>query len=271
MIRKTYRSSDSAVREAFRDLLISLENWRLPIYLAWRDLQSQYRRSLLGPIWLTLTLAIRITALGLIFSSIFGLSIRDYLIWLTAGIVAWDFISGTLESSCEWFTSRAGYIKQGQITLGSLVIWGMASQFLIMLHNLPLCFLVCLGLKSTINLNLLYLPLGILMLSCTLIPIGIILGMIVPRLRDIGPLVSSLLQVAFFVTPVMWLPGYKGIPELITRWNPLSHLVSWVRNPLLGEPIDMIDIVVFLGFLLVLIPVSWAVFAGYRRRLAFWL
>ena len=271
MVRKTYRSSDAAFRESIRDISLAVENWRLPIILAWRELQNRYRRSLLGPLWLTLTLAIRIGALGLIFSNLFDQPVGFYLVWLTSGIVAWEFVSGTLQSSCEWFSSRSGYIKQGQATLGSLVIWGMVSQVLMLLHALPLSLAVSFCFGAEFNANLLFLPLGILMLCAVLMPVGVILAMLVPRLRDVEPLISSLLQVAFFVIPIMWLPQDRGIIEVVTKWNPFSYLISWIRNPLLGEGLKAVDFIIFFALLLVLVPLALLIFVKFRKRIAYWL
>lgn len=267
---RNYRSSDNPLRDALLDLSTSLKNWRLPVLLAWRETQNQYRRSLLGPIWLVLPLIFRIGALALIFSTLFDQPVGYYLMWLTCGIVAWEFISETIQSSCEWFTTRSGYIAQGQTPLGSLVIWGITAKLLKFFHTLPICFVVGLCLNHQFSISILLLPLGVLMLCLIIAPIGLILGMLVPRLRDVGPLVASLLQVAFFLTPVMWIPQ-PGILETVAKWNPFSHLISWVRNPISGHGLDWQDGGLFLVLFLILTPLSFAIFVRFRKQLAYWV
>ncbi len=271
MADDSYRSSDAILRESLRDVRLAVRHWRLPVYLAWREIQNRYQRSLLGPLWLTLTLAIRVIALGFIFSTLFDEPAGYYIAWLTTGIVAWEFITGTLQAGCEWFSQRTGYITQGQLTLGSLVIWGMTSQLFMLAHSLPLWFAVLFFHPQAFDFGLLYLPLGIAMLCLVLVPMGLILAMIVPRFRDIGPLVNSALQVAFFITPIMWLPEDEGLTRVVAQWNPFTYLVGWVREPLLGRAISGQDFLLFLAAVLILYPISIAIFIRFRRRLAYWL
>src|ERR1700730_14608158 len=75
-----------------RDGLAALKAWRLWTMLGWNDIRQRYRRSTLGPFWITLSMAVFIGVLGMIYSRIFHVNVEVYLPFLTAGYVTWRFI-----------------------------------------------------------------------------------------------------------------------------------------------------------------------------------
>jgi lipopolysaccharide transport system permease protein len=100
---------------------------------------------------------------------------------------------------------------------------------------------------------------------------AMLLGAFCARFRDIPPIVASVMQIAFFVSPIIWKP------ELIEhgrRWlplNPFFSLFEIVRAPLLtGLPSWQVWAAA-LGYSLLLCGLSWALFVRVRDRLAFWL
>jgi hypothetical protein len=60
------------------------------------------------------------------------------------------------------------------------------------------------------------------------------LGAICARFRDIPPIVGSVLQIGFFVTPIIWLPSQLGADDHWLLLNPFFDLLEVVRKPLLG-------------------------------------
>jgi len=102
--------------------------------------------------------------------------------------------------------------------------------------------------------------------------VSVLLGMLCSRFRDIQQVISSILNVAVFVTPIIWSIeqlGPRGA-ELMNL-NVLYHIINLVRSPLLGKAPDLINwIVVF--FVMIL---GWAItlvmYSRFRRRIPFWL
>lgn len=65
--------------------------------------------------------------------------------------------------------------------------------------------------------------------------VGLLLGTLCTRFRDIPQIVQSLMRVAFFVTPVIWIPAQLGTREHLALWNPFTYFVELIRAPLLGQ------------------------------------
>ena len=46
------------------DIITSLGSWRLALYWAWIDTKLKYRRSVIGPLWITITVGATILGMG---------------------------------------------------------------------------------------------------------------------------------------------------------------------------------------------------------------
>ncbi len=101
---------------------------------------------------------------------------------------------------------------------------------------------------------------------------AILLGSLCARFRDIPPIVASIVQMAFFVTPVIWSPTLLGpARRALLPINPFYCLLEIVRGPLLGTPPSALVYVASLGFSAALIALAWLLFVRVRGRLAFWV
>jgi lipopolysaccharide transport system permease protein len=100
----------------------------------------------------------------------------------------------------------------------------------------------------------------------------LLLGGFCARFRDVMPIVNSVMQIAFFITPVIWKPqqlGARGMEHL--PLNPFFDMLEIVRAPLLGA---MPDPMVWIGagvYSVLLCALSWTFFSRARGRLAYWL
>src|SRR5262249_19204717 len=95
-----------------RDLYDGARAWRMWTMLGWNDIRRRYRRSMLGPFWLTISMSLLVVALGSLYAQIFHMDIASYLPYLTLGFIAWGFISATIKDSCHAFFSQGEMIKQ---------------------------------------------------------------------------------------------------------------------------------------------------------------
>ena len=105
------------VRLAFEDITGGLAMWRLWIRLGWNDILQRYRRSLLGPFWLTASMAIMVMMLGFVYSKIFAIPVAEFIPFLCVGLLVWAFISTIITEAGTLFTGSESYIKQNSIAL----------------------------------------------------------------------------------------------------------------------------------------------------------
>jgi ABC-type polysaccharide/polyol phosphate export permease len=239
--------------------------------LGWHDIRQRYRRSVLGPFWFTLSTFIMIGVLGFLYSQLLKQDIVTYLPFLGVGLVLWQYLSTCITESANGLISAAYLIKQIRMPASAHICRIVWRNFAILLHSLPvvLLFLLVLGHRPGIEF-LLVIP-GLLILMLTGVWMGVILGVLCLRFRDILPIVTNLLQVAFFFTPIMWSPDLLKERAWIADYNPLYHLVEVVRAPFLGTPVQAASWVWSIGMLIVGFAVAQAIMRSSRNKLSYWL
>jgi ABC-type polysaccharide/polyol phosphate export permease len=83
----------SRMEAAWVDLVEGVSKSWMWSAMAMQDIKMQYRGSLLGPFWLTISTVVMIAAMGLIYARMFHMEINRYLPFLTVGLVIWNFVS----------------------------------------------------------------------------------------------------------------------------------------------------------------------------------
>jgi lipopolysaccharide transport system permease protein len=91
------------------------------------------------------------------------------------------------------------------------------------------------------------------------------------RFRDIPRIISSLTQIVFLITPVIWTPEALGPRSYLAYANPVFHLIEIVRAPLLGHLPSGQTIVTVLAISAVNLLVTIFFFVRYRARIAYWI
>jgi homopolymeric O-antigen transport system permease protein len=203
--------------------------------LGLHDIRQRYRRSVLGPFWFTLSTLIMVSVLGTIYATLLKQEVSDYVAFLAAGLIVWQYLSSVANEGCTVFTSVDYLIKQVRLPLTVHVVREVWRNFLILLHSLPIVILVLMAFGKMPSWEILTVPLGLGVLFLNGLWLGIVLGILCTRFRDVPPIVVNLVQIAFFFTPVMWSPEFLGDRSWIAEYNPLYHLIEVVRAPLLGH------------------------------------
>jgi len=259
------------LRLACADIARATANYHLWYHLGVHEIRQRYRRSTLGPFWLTITTGINILAIGLISSSLFGTSVRDHLPYLAVSIVVWNLVSTYVTEAGYIFIHSAGYIKQLRQPLFAYVLWMTWRNFVIFGHNIVIFFVVVLVFGLSLGFVSLLSVLGLALLAINLIWIALLLGVLSTRFRDIPITVQSLLTVMFFVTPIFWRVDQLGTRRWIADINPLTHLLDVVRQPLLGEVPSLFAYGMVVGCAIAGWCLAVAAFSRFRARVPYWL
>lgn len=255
-----------------QDVCKSLKIWRFWMHLGWEDVARQYRRSFLGPIWITLNTSIFIVVFGLIGAQLFSTNANEYLPYLCAGHVFFTALTSIMNEGCQTYIQAGPFLKQAPFPKMVFVLRVVWRNLIMLAHNVPIVFLV-LGFTSGLTvIRFGWLLFGLAIFSVFSILMVSILGLVAARFRDVPMIVTSAMQIAFFVTPVMWRPE-----QLTTRaqWsvllNPLAALLELVRAPLIG--LAPSDSAVMLGVATVamLLLVCCMLYTLARRRIVYWI
>lgn len=241
--------------------------------LARQDLLGRYRRSAIGPFWLTISMSVLIASIGIVFGGIFNTPMDEYLPFLAVGIILWTFITGMINEGCFGFIDAEGMVKQLPIPLFVYILRVLWRNLLILAHNILILPLVLLVMGKGIGLEALLAIPGLLLVSLCLSWAAFLFAMLCARYRDLPQIVSSVLQVAFYLTPIIWssllLPDRLGSTFL--QLNPFFHLLELIRAPLLGVVPSLTSWLV----VLVIAVLGWGftllAFSRLRHRVAYWL
>lgn len=259
-------------RMAVRDLADAWKLWRLCWTLAWLDIKLRYRGSLLGPFWLTLSTALMVASMGAIYASLFHMNLHEYLPFLTLSLVLWGFISTLVGDACVGFTASEGMIRSVRMPFALYAGRIVVRNVVVLAHNVVVVVAVF-AIYSVWpgTTALLALP-GSLLWLLDALALSITLGAVCARYRDIPPIVGSLIQMMFFVTPVIWRPELVGKSRMwLLPFNPFSSILEVVRGPLMGEVPSLANFVSAGLYSLLLCAISWALFVRVRNRIAFWV
>lgn len=267
----THGGSGDAFQKALTDLTSGLALWPLWGRLGWYDILQRYRRSLLGPLWLTASMAIMVVALGVLYAELFNTPINDFLPFLCVGLLVWNLISSFLTEGGTLFTGAESHIKQIRLPYSVYVYRSSWSKLIIFAHN----FVIYLGVLIYFQIwpgavALLAIPgLSLLLLNGALASLYI--GMVSARFRDVPQVINSVVQIIFFITPIMWKPELLQTRTYITDFNPFFHLLEIVRAPLLGNAPTMVNYLVVLLISLINVAVVGTFFTRFRARISYWV
>jgi ABC-type polysaccharide/polyol phosphate export permease len=240
--------------------------------LGWRETKLRYRRTVFGPFWSTLSLAVFVVALGLVWSNLWQQDPKTYLPFLTSGMLSWVLFSSMANEGCTTVISYEALIKQLRISytlLGCAIVW---RNLIVFFHNLVIYVFVCIYAGLSVSWAMLLVVPGLAILTLNGLWIAVLLGALCARFRDIQQLVGSLLQISLFLTPIFWsVDQLKGKASVLAEFNPLYHLIAIVRDPLLGNMPDPLHwivavIVAILGWALTI-----QVMSKLRHRIVYWL
>ncbi len=256
---------------ALQDFFAAARHHRIWWELARVEVKQRYRRSVLGPWWISLSLLIFIVAMGEVYSRLFHEGLSSYIPFFTAGFLMWTFVSSSINESTEVFKINASFIKQVKLPFNLYIFKHLSRQVIFLAHNLLVYLLVMLYFKLNPGWNILWFIPGFFILLINVYWICLLITLLSTRYRDTAPLINSCIQIAFFITPISWMPKLIGGHSLIMKLNPFVYFLGATRNPLLGTAPTwhtweyvIITSVCGLAFTLV-------VFAFARSKIPFWV
>ena len=258
--------------KAFQDLRDGIFKKRIWAYLAWQETKVKYRRSILGPFWITLSAAIFIAALGPIYGTLMGEgSTLSYIFYLAIGYIIWQFISGLILDGCQAYISSEALIKEKSLPISiypMVVVW---RNLILLVHNIVIIIFLSVWCVPVVTYSLISLPIALFVLSINGLSYAIYLGAASARFRDIPQIIASLLQLLFVLTPVFWYPNALKGKSWAFEFNPFYHFLEIIRAPLIqGKiPIESWKFVLLITVINILIAI--VTFIKTRSKIAFWV
>ena len=265
------RTLSGRLRAALRDMGEAAVLWRLCWTLSWLDIRLRYRGSMLGPFWLTLSTGIMVGSMAMIYSTLFHMDLQEYLPFLAVSQVLWAFLAVLASDSCTGFTAAEGLIRAVRLPYTLYATRVVLRNLVVLAHNLLVIVVVFAAFRVWPGKVLILVLPAIALWLADALAITLLLGAVCARFRDIPPIVASVMQMAFFITPVMWRPEQAGAHQWMLIFNPFYALLEIMRAPLLGSIPSTAVYAVAVGISVLLWAASLLLFARVRGRIAFWV
>jgi ABC-type polysaccharide/polyol phosphate export permease len=248
-------------------------------HLGWQDIRQRYRRSVLGPIWITISMAVTAVALGILYAALFGNDLSVQLPYILVGFIVWGFVAGCINEGAEVFIANEGLIKHLPAPLSVHVYRLVWRQSLFFAHNMIVYAVMLLIFPQPLKWTALAAIPAFLLLVLNGTWVALCVGVITTRFRDIMPITQSIVQLMFFLTPIVWI--YDDLVNSpnetiaqrarLAEFNPFLHFIEIIRRPLLGQDQLWRHWVV----VLVITAIGWAVtmfvMRRYRSRVSYWV
>ena len=97
---------------ALVDLIRDARTHHLWHLLGWQDIRQRYRRSILGPLRLTLSMGALVAALGFRYGMLIKVEVAVFVPHLALGFIVWTLISSTANEGCKVFIDAEGIISR---------------------------------------------------------------------------------------------------------------------------------------------------------------
>ncbi|MHB1166213.1 MAG: ABC transporter permease [Candidatus Nanopelagicales bacterium] len=239
--------------------------------LTWAAITSQYRRTYLGPWWLTARMLVFVLGLTILFGILFKQDLSTFLPYVASGYVCFTWMTGMILLGSTSLVAASSQIKSTPGPLSIYAYRAMASQTIQFGHDALVIVVVLLAFRPPITWTVVLLPLAVAAIVVNGLFVGLWLGPTVARFRDVGPMVQSIVQVLFFFTPIFWIPSQLTVDQRIalSAWNPLAYLLEFFRAPLLGTPLAWWTVAGVAAITLVNVLVGLLVFSRNLNRIAY--
>lgn len=256
---------------ATADLMAGLRGWRLSGLLAWQDIKQRYRRSTLGPIWLTLSSGVQMLTMSLVSSFLFQSPIAKAVPYVCAGMLFWVLITQLINDGAAMFVTATTFITQIKTPLTIFLVQAIWRNLIISAHNSVIYIIIALIFGVVPSVSIIALPIAVALVVFSTSWMMVFCAIISARFRDVPVIIQNVLNVGFWFTPLMYFPEQLGRNKWIVEYNPFTHMIALLREPLLGAEPSWENWAVVIGVGVVGWVGTFFFFARFRARVVYWL
>lgn len=252
------------------------ELWRrrdLAWVLAMRDLRVRYKQTLLGVTWAVIQPFATMVVLHLFFGKVLGMADKvggvPYPVFLYAGLLPWTLFANAVTSSSNSLVGNAHILSKVYFPRLLLPL----SATIVPVIDYLIAFVVLAGLMLWFHvpwtLGLLWLAPLVTSTLIAVLGVGILLASLTVSYRDFRYVVPFMLQLWFFMTPVIYSLGF--VPERyqwLMNLNPMAGTIDAFRAAILGQPMNLAAWLVSTTVALMILVVGLVWFAKLERKFA---
>ena len=258
---------------SYEDFLYNLKNPGIWAQISFHDIKQRYKRSKIGPLWVTISTSIVVFFLSILYSKLLNVPLENYLPYIAISLILWGLISVTILESCEVFIGSSQMLLQLRLPFYFYIFRLVSRNFIIFAHNSILLILVMVIYPELFNFEfLIFLPISLILYFISGVSIGMICGILCTRFRDITHIAINLVQLSFFMTPILWK---KEMIEENNRWiidfNIFNHYLDIMRSAFLNQDYAYKSLLIVVIFTFILFMLSFLMFRKYKKQINYWL
>lgn len=198
--------------------------------LALKELKIRYKRSVLGFLWALLNPMLLMLVLTVVFSAIMQAQIPHYAIFILSALLPWTFFSQSLAYAAESIVGNGDLIKKVKVAKLVFPVAAVVSNMINLLLSLLPLVLIVLVMRHPFHLTWIYLPVALLALTLFTLGATFFFAAINVYYRDVSHILQILLQVWFYVTPIIYsLDFFPAKYRMFFKLNPLQYLFNGFR------------------------------------------
>ena len=251
--------------------LTGLRQSRLWWALALEDIRSRYMRSFMGIGWVIISFALFVVVKIVVFTPLSSEDTSHFANYIVIGFFIWNFIAMSLVDGCTAFINAQSWIKGMKIPLSVFVYQVVTKNVLLNIVNLGVVFVTMLIFRPELTWVALWALPFTLLLIINAIWVSFLFSTLGARFRDVQHLVTTIMRVLMFLTPILWMPEDIGALWEILKYNPFAHYIILIRAPILQGIIPMDSLYYVLGITLAGSLAAIIAYQYGRKRVVFWL
>jgi lipopolysaccharide transport system permease protein len=225
-----------------------------------RELKARYRGSVLGFVWSFINPLLLLTIYSFVFSVVLpGLHSKEtepYALFMFCGILPWTWFSSSLTEAAGSLISGGNLIKKVLFPAEVLPIVSVLANMVHFILGLPILAVFLIYYQRLPDLDgLLWFPIAMLVQLVLSIALALILSALAVHFRDIRDILSNVLTLWFFSTPIIyWIKEAPGLGKQVLDYNPMTHLIVTYQEILFFDgPVGHWKWLLFIGGVSVLL------------------
>ena len=211
----------------FRELLAELTK---------REIKARYKQSILGYAWVILVPLVNLVVMTVVFSYFFKLPTGNipYALYLFTGLIPWTFTSNAITAATGSLSSNSSLITKIYLPREVFPVAAISAKLIDLLLSFIILLIFIPLFGQSFHLSFLLLPVIFFFNLLLVLGISFILSAINVFFRDVENMLSVLLMVWMYLTPIVYPP--EIIPAKIRPFfslNPLMPIINSYRNIIL--------------------------------------
>jgi ABC-2 type transport system permease protein/lipopolysaccharide transport system permease protein len=210
-----------------------IKYWPVMWQLVSQQLTLKYRRTVFGYLWTLINPLITMSITAFVFSSLFQMELKSYVIYLFSGLIAWNCFSGIVTQTSGAFIANEALIKKIYLPK---IIFPLGQSFGVLIDcffNFLAMYLIVLFMNPVATSAILFIPIAYLILFIFSFGIALSMSIATVFFRDLQYILSILMQGWFFLTPVMYkVNGVSENAAILINSNPVTPFIELFRAPI---------------------------------------